>query len=93
MKVYIIIASYGTYERWNFVESVWNNPESAELHKSKMIADNTIKATMPAPCSEEEFYSGLLSEKQEEAYDTWMNDKYYAEEFNEPEIKEFEVKS
>lgn len=92
MKVYIVIERWGTYEdRYEKINSVWLNPIDAENRKKKIIDDNYIMVNMPAPYSEDDYINERLSEKQDEDYNNWQQNKWAAEDAHEPNVEEYEV--
>jgi hypothetical protein len=73
------------------IDSIWDDAILAEGRKAQLKLAYEIMFHSSPPCTEEEYYQDIVSEQISEAYYTWLQDKYYAEDMSEPVVKEFEI--
>lgn len=90
-KCYVVSCSSGQYDDFKvWIDGIYLNAVDAEERKEEI--ENFYMELLDIPCPFKEEDLEHLTDEQYEKYDRWEMDRYYAEEFNGAEVKEYELK-
>lgn len=91
-KCYVVTCSSGQYDDFEvWIDGIYLNATDAEKRKKELEDYYQELLDTPCPIKEEEDLDYLTGE-QFDKYDEWYMDRYYAQEFNGAEVKEYELK-
>lgn len=90
-KCYVVSCSSGQYDDYQiWIDGIYLNAADAEERKKEIEDLNQEALDTHCPFKEEDLE--YLTDKQLEEYHRWDMDRYYAQEFNGAEVKEYELK-
>lgn len=91
-KCYVVTCSSGQYDDFEvWIDGIYLNATDAEKRKKELEDYYQELLDTPCPIKEEEDLDYLTGE-QFDKYDEWYMDRYFAQEFNGAEVKEYELK-
>lgn len=90
-KCYVVACSSGQYDGFKvWIDGIYLNAADAEERKKEI--ENFYQELLDTPCPLKEEDLDNLTDEQHEKYHRWEMDRYYAQEFNGAEVKEYELK-
>jgi hypothetical protein len=90
-KCYVVTCSSGQYDDFKvWIDGIFLSASDAEKRKREIEDLNQEVLDTPYPFEGEEL--DYLTDEQLEDYYRWDMDRYYAQEFNGAEVKEYELK-
>lgn len=90
-KCYVVSCSSGQYDDYHiWIDGIYLNAADAEERKRELEVLNQEALDTPCPFKEEDI--DYLTDEQLDEYYRWDMDRYYAQEFNGAEVKEYELK-
>lgn len=90
-KCYVVTCSSGQYDDFRiWIDGIFLSASDAEKRKKEI--EDYYQELLDTPCPLKEEDLEHLTDEQYEKYDRWEMDRYYAEEFNGAEVKEYELK-
>lgn len=90
-KCYVVSCSSGQYDSFHvWIDGIFLSANDAEKRKKEIEDLNQEALDTLCPFKEEDLE--CLTDEQYEEYNRWNMDRYYAEEFNGAEVKEYELK-
>lgn len=92
-KCYVVSCSSGQYDSFHvWIDGIYLNATDAEKRKKEIEDYYQEILDTPCPLKEEEVGDlNYLSDEQFDKYNNWDMDRYYAQEFNGAEVKEYKL--
>lgn len=89
-KCYVVSCSSGQYDSFHvWIDGIFLSANDAEKRKKEIEDLNQEALDTLCPFKEEDLE--CLTDEQYEEYNRWDMDRYYAEEFNGAEVKEYKL--
>lgn len=90
-KCYVVSCSSGQYDSFHvWIDGIFLLEIDAEERKKEI--EDLYQEALDTPCPFKEEDLEYLTDKQLDEYYRWDMDRYYAEDFNGAEVKEYELK-
>lgn len=90
-KCYVVSCSSGQYDSFHaWIDGIFLSAIDAEERKKEI--EDLYQEALDTLCLFKEEDLEDLTDEQYEKYNRWDMDRYYAEEFNGAEVKEYELK-
>lgn len=90
-KCYVVACSSGQYDDFEvWIDGIYLDAFDAEKRKKEI--EDYYQELLDTPCPFKEEDLEYLTDEQYDKYNKWELDRYFAQEFNGAEVKEYELK-